>query len=52
LLDDIVQILDLEYFNKKADSTRQQHQEVDVFNARIVCPAFVHDELMGLAIVV
>jgi len=48
LLDDIVQILDLEYFNHKADPTCQQHQEIDVFKTRIICPAFVYADLVGV----
>jgi len=52
LLDNIVQIFDLTYFNKKTSPACQKYQEIDVFKTRLVGSAFVHDDLMRQAVVV
>jgi len=45
LLDDVVQVLHLQYFDKP-DPARNQQQEVDVFESRIVGATLVHDHLV------
>jgi len=48
LFDPVVQVLDLEYFNKKHPSGRQQ-QQVDALHSSQVGAALVHHDFLAAA---
>ena len=50
LLDPIVQIHDLAFFNE-ADKASRYEKKVDVFQTGKICATFIHDDFMGKAIV-
>jgi hypothetical protein len=51
LLNNIVQIFNLEYFNK-TDQTGQHQQEVDILQPGLVSATFIHDDFHGKAIAI